>query len=64
MLDNMAPEVMRQAVKLIDKKALTEASGNVSLETIQDIASTGVDIISIGALTHSVKAMDVSMKFE
>jgi nicotinate-nucleotide pyrophosphorylase (carboxylating) len=64
MLDNMPPEVMRQAVKLIDKRALTEASGNVTLETIQDIASTGVDIISIGSLTHSVKAMDISMKFE
>ena len=64
MLDNMPPEIMREAVKLVDKKALTEASGNVSLETIQEIASTGVDIISIGAITHSVKAMDISMKFE
>jgi nicotinate-nucleotide pyrophosphorylase (carboxylating) len=60
----MPPEIMREAVKLVDKKALTEASGNVSLETIQEIASTGVDIISIGAITHSVKAMDISMKFE
>lgn len=64
MLDNMPPEIMRQAVRLIDGKALTEASGNVSLETIQDVASTGVDIISIGALTHSAKSMDISMKFE
>jgi len=64
MLDNMPPEIMREAVKLVDRRALIEASGNVSLETIQEIASTGVDIISIGAITHSIRAMDISMKFE
>lgn len=64
MLDNMSPELMKQAVKLIGGKAITEASGNVTLDNIQDVAATGVDIISVGAITHSVKAMDISMKFE
>jgi len=63
MLDNMSLEMMSEAVKLINKRALVEASGNVSLETIHSIASTGVDIISVGALTHSVKAFDISLKF-
>lgn len=64
MLDNMPPERMTEAVTLIAGKAVTEASGNVTLETIQKVAATGVDIISVGALTHSVMAMDISMKFE
>ena len=64
MLDNMPPDIMEQAVKMINHRAITEASGNVTLDNIQKIAATGVDIISIGALTHSVKAMDISMKFE
>jgi len=64
MLDNMPPELMKQAVKLINGKALTEASGNVSLDNIEEVAATGVDIISVGAITHSVRAMDISMKFE
>jgi nicotinate-nucleotide pyrophosphorylase (carboxylating) len=64
MLDNMLPEQMKEAVSLIAGKAITEASGNVTLETIQKVAATGVDIISVGALTHSVMAMDISMKFE
>lgn len=64
MLDNMPPELMEKAVKLIDGRAITEASGNVSLANIKDVAASGVDIISIGAITHSVKAMDISMKFE
>lgn len=64
MLDNMPPEQMAEAVTLIAGKAVTEASGNVTLETIQKVAATGVDIISVGALTHSVMAMDISMKFE
>lgn len=62
MLDNMSVEEMKQAVKLIDKRALTEASGNVTLENVRDTAGAGVDIISMGALTHSVKAFDISMK--
>lgn len=64
MLDNMPPERMKQAVSLVGGKAVTEASGNISLETIQAAAETGVDIISVGAITHSVKAMDISMRFE
>ncbi len=64
MLDNMSPELMTEAVSLIAGRAITEASGNVTLETIQKVAATGVDIISVGALTHSVMAMDISMKFE
>lgn len=62
MLDNMSIENMKKAVKIIDGRALVEASGNVSKETIKDIAMTGVDYISCGALTHSVKALDISMK--
>lgn len=62
MLDNMSCEMMAQAVKLTDGRAKLEASGNVSESTIADIAKTGVDIISVGAITHSVKAFDISMK--
>ena len=63
MLDNMSLDMMNQAVKLINKRAIVEASGNVCLDSIYDIAKTGVDIISVGELTHSVKAVDISMKF-
>jgi len=62
MLDNMSIEDMSEAVRIIDGKAITEASGNVSTDKIRSIAETGVDYISCGALTHSVKAMDSSMK--
>lgn len=62
MLDNMTVEQMAEAVKITGGKALLEASGNITAETIQAVAATGVDIISIGALTHSVKAFDISMK--
>lgn len=61
MLDNMDLETMRRAVAMIDGRSLCEASGGVSLETIAAIAATGVDIISVGALTHSARAMDISM---
>lgn len=64
MLDNMSNEDMAKAVKITDGKAKLEASGNVTAETIRGIAETGVDIISLGALTHSVKAFDISMKIE
>ncbi len=64
MLDNMSIEQMAEAVKLIDGKALTEASGNMGEKDLYEVAKTGVDIISIGALTHTVKAMDISLKFE
>ncbi len=62
MLDNMDCAVMAEAVKLVDGRALLEASGGITADTLRAVAETGVDIISIGALTHSVKAMDISMK--
>ena len=58
----MTIEQMAEAVKITGGKALLEASGNITADTIQAVAATGVDIISIGALTHSVKAFDISMK--
>ena len=64
MLDNMSCEQMAEAVKLTAGRAKLEASSNVTAETIRAIAETGVDIISMGALTHSVKAFDISMKME
>lgn len=64
MLDNMSCEQMTEAVSICGGKALLEASGNVTEETIKNIAETGVDIISIGALTHSVKCFDISMKMD
>ncbi len=62
MLDNMSAQDMREAVKIAKGKAILEASGNVNLENIRGIAETGVNIISIGALTHSARAVDISMK--
>ena len=62
MLDNMDNDTMREAVKIADGKPLLEASGGITEETIRGVAETGVDIISIGALTHSVKAFDISLK--
>lgn len=64
MLDNMDIATMTEAVNIINGRALTEASGGITYETIGDIAKTGVDIISIGALTHSVKAFDISLKIK
>lgn len=61
MLDNMDLETMRRAVILIGGRSLVEASGGVTVETIAEIAATGVDLISVGALTHSARAMDISM---
>lgn len=62
MLDNMSPEEMAKAVKLIDGRALTECSGNIIKENIQSIISTGVDFVSSGALTHSAPILDLSLK--
>jgi nicotinate-nucleotide pyrophosphorylase (carboxylating) len=62
MLDNMSISAMKEAVKIIGYKALTEASGNITLENIRAVAETGVDYISVGALTHSYKVLDLSMK--
>ena len=63
MLDNMSLEEMSQGVELIAGRALVEASGGVNLERVRGIAETGVNIISVGALTHSVSAADISMLF-
>ncbi len=62
MLDNMTESQMKECVEYIDGRAKTEASGNITLDNIAEVAKTGVDIISLGALTHSVKAFDISMK--
>ena len=64
MLDNMSINEMADAVKYINGRALVEASGNMGDKNISEVANTGVDIISIGALTHSVKALDISLRFE
>lgn len=62
MLDNMNNDQMKECVAYINGRAKTEASGNITLDNIAEVAKTGVDIISLGALTHSVKAFDISMK--
>lgn len=64
MLDNMPLEMMREAVRVINHQASVEASGNVTLEAIRQIAETGVDLISSGSLTHSASAADISMKIK
>ena len=62
MLDNMTPEQMKEAVKIIDGRAKTECSGNVTKENIDRLINIGVDYISSGALTHSSPIMDISLK--
>ncbi|MGD1893758.1 MAG: carboxylating nicotinate-nucleotide diphosphorylase [Cyclobacteriaceae bacterium] len=62
MLDNMSPELMREAVQIIGDHAKTEASGNINEQTIVEVAECEVDYISVGALTHSVKSLDMSLK--
>jgi len=64
MLDNMSCEDMKKAVKIIGGRAVTEASGNMGEKNLKEVAETGVDLISIGALTHSVRALDISLKFK
>ena len=64
MLDNMSPAEMAECVRITAGRARLEASGGITLETIREVAQTGVDIISIGALTHSVKAFDISLKIK
>lgn len=61
MLDNFTPTQLREGVELVNGRAVVEASGNVTLETIPEIAATGVDVISSGALTHSVRAIDLGL---
>ena len=62
MLDNFEIDEMKKAVKIINGKCKVEASGGVNLDTVKAIAETGVDFISVGALTHSVKALDISLE--
>jgi len=62
MLDNMSLEEMRQAVAMAAGRVPLEASGGVTLETVAEIAATGVDFISVGALTHSAPALDISLE--
>ena len=64
LLDNMTIEQLRQAVKIVKGRAKTEASGGVNLKTVCAIAKTGVDFISVGALTHSARAVDIGLDFE
>ena len=63
MLDNMDLQQISDAVRIVDGRALTEASGNMDRKDFSQVAATGVDLISMGALTHSVKAMDISLRF-
>ena len=64
LLDNMSCDELRQAVGLIEGRAKTEASGGVTLETVREIAETGVDYISVGALTHSAPSVDIALDFD
>jgi len=64
MLDNMSLDEMRRAVSLIPDRIKTEASGGITLDNVRDVAETGVNFISVGALTHSVKALDISLELE
>jgi nicotinate-nucleotide pyrophosphorylase (carboxylating) len=64
MLDNFNTELMKNAVAIINGKCLVEASGNINIDNVKEVAETGVDFISVGALTHSVKALDISLEVE
>jgi nicotinate-nucleotide pyrophosphorylase (carboxylating) len=64
MLDNMSPAMLAEGVKIIGKRAIVEASGGVSLETVTAVARTGVDLISVGKLTHSAPAADIHVEFD
>lgn len=64
LLDNMSLQQLRKAVKIVNHRAKTEASGGVNLKTIRAIAATGVDFISVGAITHSARAVDIGLDFE
>jgi nicotinate-nucleotide pyrophosphorylase (carboxylating) len=61
MLDNFTPEELKKAIEIIDKRYETEASGGISLETIREYGKSGVDYISVGALTHQIKSLDMSL---
>ena len=64
LLDNMGPEMLAEAVRLIAGRAVVEASGKVSLDTVGSIAASGVDVISVGRLTHSAPALDIALDFD
>ena len=64
MLDNFDTDIMKKAVAIINGKCLVEASGNININNVKEVAETGVDFISVGALTHSVKALDISLEVE
>lgn len=64
LLDNMKPDDLKRAVEIIDKRALSEASGGVNLQTVRAIAESGVDIISVGALTHGARSLDIGLDIE
>lgn len=64
MLDNFTNDDLREGIKMVAGRAIVEASGGVNLDTVADIARTGVDVISVGALTHSVRALDLGLDFE
>ena len=64
LLDNMTPEQVRQAVELVDGRAQLEASGGISLATVRAFAETGVDFVSVGALTHAARSLRVSLEVE
>ena len=61
MLDNFTPDELREGVALVAGRAIVEASGGVNLDTVRAIAETGVDVVSVGALTHSVRALDLGL---
>ena len=62
LLDNMSPAILREAVALVDGRCATEASGGINLKTVREVGLTGVDFVSMGALTHSYESMDISLK--
>src|SRR5690606_33331762 len=61
LLDNMSPDMLREAVKIVDGRAVTEASGRVTLDTVVEVAKSGVDYIAVGAITHSVTVLDIGL---
>ena len=64
LLDNMTPETLKTAVELVAGRALCEASGGITLETVRSMAQSGVDILSVGALTHGAKSVDIGLDIE
>jgi nicotinate-nucleotide pyrophosphorylase (carboxylating) len=64
MLDNMSLDGMRRAVELVRGRAMLEASGGITLDSVRSVAETGVDFISVGAVTHSARALDISLELQ